>query len=178
MRLLQISDHILAQSTLLIAPAHRWDEMWLELVQAVHIADRWHAGIWDSPLTVAHVRDLQSVMSRTPIVDIKVAAIPHADRMSKEVANALLKLLEEPPPFANTVLFAESAEVLPTILSRVQVIRLPGESSTQSGTRREQIASVLSEYAITSSVQRKLAKELLSTIQLPIIEEGFRPPTV
>jgi len=180
MRTLQISEHILAQSTLVVAPAHIWPGLWDTLVSTVHVADRWQAEKWDNPLVVADVRALHHVMSRTPVQDIKVAAIPHADRMSKEVANALLKLLEEPPVFAYTILFAESAEVLPTVMSRVRLIAI--EDGTKSDTRRQQLAQVLGRYALSDRRQRDQAKQLLyatplihSTIQLPIIEEGFRP---
>jgi DNA polymerase-3 subunit delta' len=54
----------------------------------------------------------------------RVAIIEDADRMSTECANALLKTLEEPPPYAVLILIAsDSAALLPTIRSRSQVLR-------------------------------------------------------
>lgn len=49
----------------------------------------------------------------------KVAVIGPAERLSREAANALLKLLEELPPHLEAVLFAEALDrVLPTVRSR------------------------------------------------------------
>lgn len=53
-----------------------------------------------------------------------VGVLTDADRVRKEAANALLKLLEEPGPDVVLILTAERAEnVLPTILSRCQRVR-------------------------------------------------------
>jgi DNA polymerase III subunit delta' len=49
----------------------------------------------------------------------KVYIIQHASSMNVNAQNAILKLLEEPPPSANFILLAENpAELLPTVRSR------------------------------------------------------------
>jgi len=49
----------------------------------------------------------------------KVVAILEADRLLPRAANSLLKILEEPPPYARFLLVTESVgAILPTILSR------------------------------------------------------------
>jgi hypothetical protein len=54
----------------------------------------------------------------------KVCLIPHAEALTLEAANALLKVLEEPPRRLNFLLLVEQpSDVLPTILSRSQVVR-------------------------------------------------------
>ncbi len=54
----------------------------------------------------------------------RVAVIDDADRMSTESANAILKTLEEPPPYALIILIAaDLGRILPTIRSRCQTIR-------------------------------------------------------
>ncbi len=54
----------------------------------------------------------------------KVAIIDDADHLSKESANCLLKMLEEPPPKSIIILIGTSADrQLPTIRSRSQIIR-------------------------------------------------------
>jgi len=54
-----------------------------------------------------------------------VALILEADRMKAEAANALLKILEEPPPQTLMILTATSLDsILPTIVSRCQPVRL------------------------------------------------------
>lgn len=54
----------------------------------------------------------------------RVVIIEYADRMNQEAANALLKILEEPPAFTSFILIAETTStILPTIISRASVIR-------------------------------------------------------
>lgn len=54
----------------------------------------------------------------------KVAILDDADHLTVEASNAFLKTLEEPPPGAVLVLVATAVEILlPTILSRCQVVR-------------------------------------------------------
>lgn len=54
----------------------------------------------------------------------KVYIVADAERMNPASANSLLKILEEPPPRVTFVLIAESSvELLPTIVSRCQLIR-------------------------------------------------------
>jgi len=53
----------------------------------------------------------------------RVALIDHADSLKEEAGNALLKLLEEPPPDFILILTAETPEdVLPTLVSRCQPV--------------------------------------------------------
>jgi len=55
----------------------------------------------------------------------KVAIIASANRMNEETSNALLKILEEPPPDTLLILLTKSQEdLLPTIQSRCQSIRM------------------------------------------------------
>jgi DNA polymerase-3 subunit delta' len=54
----------------------------------------------------------------------RVAVIDHADTLTTESANCLLKTLEEPPPGAVIILIGTSrSRQLPTILSRAQIVR-------------------------------------------------------
>ena len=68
------------------------------------------------------IRDIQSLAYRTPQLGHKrVIQINHADRMNTAAANALLKILEEPPPSLHFILVAPHAYGIPaTILSRCQ----------------------------------------------------------
>lgn len=54
----------------------------------------------------------------------RVFILEDADYMSEEASNALLKTLEEPPPFATLILIAHRDNLLPTITSRCQTLRL------------------------------------------------------
>lgn len=72
----------------------------------------------------------------------KTILIPNADRMTLQAANSVLKLLEETPPGWVFFLTAnDSTLLLPTLVSRCQVIRLKPFST-------EQIRALLSEAKI------------------------------
>ncbi|NLE95078.1 MAG: DNA polymerase III subunit [Dehalococcoidia bacterium] len=68
------------------------------------------------------IADLQHAASLPPYEGRwKVLLIEHADHMSAEAANRLLKTLEEPPPHVVWMLLAESEErMLETVVSRCQ----------------------------------------------------------
>jgi DNA polymerase-3 subunit delta' len=55
----------------------------------------------------------------------KVAVLPEVNLLTEAAANCLLKTLEEPPGDAVLLLLADSAaEVLPTVLSRCQIVKV------------------------------------------------------
>jgi len=78
-------------------------------------------------LGIDQVRDLIKQLAKTPYqAPAKVALIEEADRATPEAQNALLKTLEEPPRQAVIILTAsQTSSLLPTIVSRCQLIRLP-----------------------------------------------------
>jgi DNA polymerase III subunit delta' len=73
-----------------------------------------------------HDQSLQQFLSLKPFVaPLRVALLANAERMTEAAQNCLLKTLEEPPP--NTVLVLTTAyadHLLPTCLSRCQLIAL------------------------------------------------------
>lgn len=76
-------------------------------------------------IKISQIRDLCSTLLLKPYeADKRIVIINEAEAMNKEAANALLKVLEEPP--ANTFFILTSSspsDLLPTILSRCQNIR-------------------------------------------------------
>ncbi len=86
---------------------------------------------WVRP-TGAHVMRKEDVAdpvvaaaSRTPFEGSKrIFVLERVDTMNDEVANRLLKTLEEPPPFAHLILVTDAlGQVLPTVVSRCQLVR-------------------------------------------------------
>jgi DNA polymerase-3 subunit delta' len=77
-------------------------------------------------LKVDQVRELQHALALSPYeARYRVALLLRCEEARASAANALLKTLEEPPPQVVLMLTAESAEsVLPTIVSRCEVLRL------------------------------------------------------
>src|ERR671932_1188093 len=70
--------------------------------------------------------------TRTPFESSKrVFVLEQADTMNDEVANRLLKTLEEPPPFVHLILLTDAlGQMLETVVSRCQLVRfdpLPAE---------------------------------------------------
>ena len=78
------------------------------------------------PLKIDQVRELQRDLSLSPYEGRwRVAILCDFERATVEAANALLKTLEEPPPYVALMLTATQADLLlPTIVSRCQVLSL------------------------------------------------------
>jgi DNA polymerase-3 subunit delta' len=86
---------------------------------------------WVKP-TGAHVMRVSDVeepvvaaASRTPFESSKrVFVLERADTMNDEVANRMLKTLEEPPEFVHLILLTDAlGQVLETVVSRCQLVR-------------------------------------------------------
>lgn len=77
-------------------------------------------------IKVDQIRQLREWLNRSPMeVDFKLAFIREADSMNDAAANALLKVLEEPPSQTYLILGAKDSHgLLATIRSRVQTLVL------------------------------------------------------
>jgi len=78
------------------------------------------------PLRIDDIRDLQRDLSLSPYEGRwRVAVLCEFERATHQAANALLKTLEEPPaPVVLMLTATESGVLLPTIVSRCQVLSL------------------------------------------------------
>ncbi len=106
----------------------------------------------------------------------KVMAIWLPERMNQQAANKLLKLLEEPPAKTVFVLACEQPDLLlPTIISRVQIVRLPPLPTNllaekiaihyQLGAEEANSIATLAEGSYTNAIH---------TIDAPEGEETFK----
>lgn len=87
---------------------------------------------------------LQSTLNYAPAVGRKrVYIVERADTLTEAAANSLLKVLEEPPAYALFILLApHPSRMLPTILSRCQMIRLhPAPVAEAEGYLRDVIGA-------------------------------------
>jgi DNA polymerase III subunit delta' len=77
-------------------------------------------------LKIDTVREWQSDISLRPYEGRQRVFILHdAEKLTEAAANAMLKTLEEPPPYATLVLVANtSGDLMPTIVSRCQPLKL------------------------------------------------------
>ena len=75
-------------------------------------------------IKIGQIRDLKHQLTFPPLeAKVRVVILEDIHTMRREAANSLLKTLEEPPPGNLLILTADLAgEILPTILSRCQII--------------------------------------------------------
>ncbi len=76
---------------------------------------------------IDQVREVVRLAQFSPVQAMrKVCVIPRAEALTPEAANALLRILEEPPRDIAFVLLAEHPhDLLPTIVSRCRAVRIP-----------------------------------------------------
>jgi hypothetical protein len=121
------AKHPLAASSHVVVDRGQWSKVTSELGTLVHAADLWQSQKEEKAPLITDIKSLRLFASQSPVGGAKVAVLGFADLFSKEVANALLKLLEEPPPCLYIVLLSERKYLLPTIGSRVQPVYLQEE---------------------------------------------------
>lgn len=78
-------------------------------------------------IKIAHIRSLRDTLALKPYeARYRFAILEKAQVMTLPAANALLKMLEEPPTWTTLILIAnKSSDLLPTITSRCQHVRFP-----------------------------------------------------
>lgn len=92
---------------------------------------------------IDQVRELQQKALYPPLeASKKIYVIESVEDLSLEAANSLLKILEAPPRYLIFLLLAKSTNILPTILSRCQIIKLPTPP-------RSQIEKILRERGLS-----------------------------
>src|SRR5687768_14546287 len=143
--------------------------------------DEWNQIIWtDHPdvgvivapkrvLRVEQMRQIEKEANFRPFEGkARVFLIDEADKLNDASANALLKVLEEPPRTSHLILItARPAMLLPTILSRCQMIRFapltPGEIETHlTKTNVDKKTVRLRARAAGGSMGRALAGDLVT----------------
>ena len=144
-----------------ITPRSRWLTITEELQKKVHPADFWKLPDSSKTLTVAIIRSLQVFAESTPVGQSKIICIEAADTLNVVSANALLKLLEEPPTYVRIVLLAETDHFLPTIKSRLRVSYLSSAESSETVWH-----SVFTSYDLIDPEERDAARSLLYLLSL------------
>lgn len=86
-----------------------------------------------SSIGIGQVRQLQKGLALKPYSSpVKTVLIREAERLTIPAQNALLKTLEEPPPNSLIILTTSKADLLlPTIVSRCQLIKLPAKTEIE-----------------------------------------------
>ncbi|MDP3741653.1 MAG: hypothetical protein Q8R08_05025 [bacterium] len=115
-------------------------------------------------ITISEAREVQGRLSLTPVGKIKVAILTHAERMSMEAANSLLKTLEEPVDKSLLILTTANFHgLLPTITSRLQRVNfgLAQEQETRQAVGEFELdKKILSQILALASGKIGLAKKM------------------
>lgn len=124
-------------------------------------------------ISIDDVRDLGDFMHMTPAMgDWRVAIVDSADEMNRNSANAVLKVLEEPPPRAVLLIVAHApGRLLPTIRSRCRrlalhplpetdVIRLLGDYAPDTPAEEREPLARLAEGSIGRALELARAGSL------------------
>jgi len=100
----------------------------------------------NSEIKIEQIRELEARIILKPYEGrYKVYIVQGAELMSIEAANSFLKTLEEPPRNSLLILITEEPKsLLPTILSRCQIVRL---KSVRMDEERSILPEVLEEFA-------------------------------
>ncbi|GAB1533480.1 MULTISPECIES: DNA polymerase III subunit delta' [Bacillales] len=113
-------------------------------------------------IKIDQIRSLQKEMAMRAVESSrKVYIIEHVDKMTTQAANSLLKFLEEPPAGVLALLLTEhSHAILPTILSRCQIVQfspLSAESIAEK-LRAEGVLAGMAQVAshITTNVEEAM----------------------
>jgi DNA polymerase III delta prime subunit len=109
--------------------------------------------------SITAIRSLLDQLSLAPFGNRgRGVIIEAADRMLAPAANALLKILEEPPPKTTLVLATDAPQkLLPTIVSRSQVLRFPSQASASSPYLHHVVPILRSLQYVNYSQLRKIA---------------------
>jgi len=103
----------------------------------------------------------------------RVYILENADTLNESAANSLLKVLEEPPPYALFILLApHPARVLPTIVSRCQMVRVqavPVEALTAY--LQETVGLEPDRAALLAAYAEGRAGQALQFAQNPVVAE-------
>lgn len=126
------------------------------------------------PIKIDQIRELQNHSYLTPQRAVhRLIIIESADRMNTASANALLKILEEPAEHTLFLLMAQQlSTVLPTVLSRCQVIRFASPSNLAS----TNLLSLGAQYA-PESAQAVIISQAESILDglIAVIEKTTHP---
>lgn len=138
----------------------------LDLMRLAPERDEETGKVRDISIESAH--QLKSWAMLRPIGAHKVAIIEDADRLGGEAANALLKILEEPPAYAHFFLTTtQPGQLLPTIRSRCERIEVTAPPRMPSTAAVAACAVLEKTLAAGISVRLAYAKTLADNPDAP-----------
>ncbi len=107
---------------------------------------------------IADIRPWQKNLFLTPLSSpFTIGIIPNAELLTTEAQNALLKTLEEPPKHTKIYIESQSSSsLLPTILSRCQIIQLTTKPASNAASQPS-LSTILQLCDTQLSIGKKIA---------------------
>ena len=139
----------------------------------------------DTSIGIEEVRQIQTFLSRKSLGSHNTVIIYAAEKLTLPAQHALLKTLEEPP--GNSLIYLVTSypdTLLPTILSRVQIISSPYTSNSSYASYIPQLISagvgdrlkILDSQSFTRETALKFLDEIEYYIHASLNNSPLRPP--
>jgi DNA polymerase III delta prime subunit len=105
-------------------------------------------------IKIEEIKIIKNKLKLRPNTNEKVVvAIYEAHKMTREAANTMLKILEEPPSYAYIILFVDKiSSMLPTIISRCKKLQLPKSVKAIE----KKYLQIFDQIKISESISQKL----------------------
>ena len=159
----------------------RWMIEQMKPVEVIALIPRVSKNSSRLAIRIDYVRELKKQLS-TSVQGWRIVTLSPTELLEEDAANALLKVLEEPPERTRFLLTATRTDsVLPTILSRCQVMRLAypsPETVRQELTRQEGRAQELMECLTAPLYSQILASQKLNEQDAVLLEFLLREAMV
>ena len=133
-----------------------------------------------SAIKIEQIREIQQDIYQTPQrASRRFIVIDPVDKLNVSAANALLKILEEPPSHTLFILMAEQlGSMLPTILSRCQKVLFSSQSQSSSDSQGNYLT--IGELYSKDAPRAVLVKDanLIITALCELVESKVSPCTI
>ena len=138
-------------------------------------------------IRINQIRQLQEDLSLRPRAGrVKIGVLDQAHRMQEASQNCLLKTLEEPPKDSLLLLLTDRPQdLLPTVLSRCQILTVEGEppkvsredlelaAEIWSAVKEQGLAAVFERAEFVQGSRKKALPQFLSALEL-LLRNGMR----
>jgi DNA polymerase-3 subunit delta' len=149
-------DYIVAWREALLENPYMNLNMWVERIAT----ENKQAGIFEKESGEI----IRKLSLKTYESEYKIMVIWMPEKMNVTTANKLLKMIEEPPPKTLFLLIPDSSgQILPTIMSRAQFIKIPPISKAEM---EEALSKIISEPGKVQETVRVAAGNYLKALEI------------
>lgn len=126
----------------------------------------------EGTIGIEAAREVVNFLSRRPVHSpFRVVAITDAENLTREAQNALLKIVEEPPPYGIILISARDPELLaPALVSRLARVFVSGENELNLDKMKSDLAQ---KFLSAAPAGRKAIIKALTAEKDDIVISGF-----